>query len=81
RLKSGLVLNLKMLDDDEILKALGHIAGAEGIGITDEGLNFLINHYNRNIGQLVIAMRNIADTAVLEKRNITIPLIKKTLAI
>lgn len=81
RLQSGLDLNLKVLDDEEILLALNHIANTEGIGITDDGLKFLINHYNRNIGQLVIAMRNVADTAVLEKRNITIPLIKRTLTI
>lgn len=81
RLKAGLDLNLKALDDDEILQALNHIASNEGIGITDDGLKFLINHYNRNVGQLVIAMRNIADKAVLEKRNITIPLIKKTLTV
>lgn len=81
RLQSGLNLNLKVLDDNEILLALSQIANTEGIGINDDGLKFLINHYNRNIGQLIIAMRNIADIAVLEKRNITIPLIKKALSI
>lgn len=79
RLQSGLELNLKVLDDAEILLALNQIANNEGIGINDDGLKFLINHYTRNIGQLVIAMRNIADKAVLENRSITIPLIKSAL--
>jgi DnaA family protein len=81
RLQAGLDLNLKVLDDEEILQALNHIANTEGIGIGNDGLKFLITHYNRNVGQLVIAVRNIADMAVTEKRNITIPLIKKTLEI
>ena len=80
RLQSGLDLNLKALDDNEILLALKEIAANEGIGIRKDGLIFLIHHYNRNIGQLVIAMRNIADQAVSEKRSITIPLIKKVLS-
>lgn len=81
RLQSGLELSLKALDDEEILLALNQIATTEGIGINTEGLKFLISHYTRNIGQLVTAMRNIADKAVLEKRSITIPLIKNALSI
>lgn len=81
RLKAELNLNLKTLDDNEILRALAQIATVEGIGISSDGLKFLLTHHDRNIGQLIIALRNIADAAVLEERKITIPLIKKTLGL
>jgi len=77
RILSGLNLYLKMLNDEEILEVLDKIAKDEGIGITDAEINYLINHYTRNIGALINIVRKAADVGVLEKRSITIPLIKK----
>jgi DnaA-homolog protein len=79
RLLSGLNLNLKTLNDKDILYVLNKIVTNEGIGITNVELNYLLNHYTRNIGSLITLIRKIADMGVIEKRNITIPLIKKLL--
>lgn len=80
RLLSGLNLCLKSLSDEEILLALMQVAKQEGISISHLELNYLLKHYTRNIGYLIIIMREIADAGVTEKRSITIPLIKKILS-
>lgn len=76
RLMSGLTLDLKALNDDEIKDAINIHINQQGIKLGETEINFLINHCQRNIGVLVNTIHKIADNAVLENRNITIPFIK-----
>ncbi len=79
RILSGLNLNLKTLNDNELKQALSTFTIKEGIRLDDVEQNYLINHYTRNIGDLIKATQRLAEAAVLEKRNITIPFIKQVL--
>ncbi len=77
RILSGLNINLKALDDDEILKNITVFIKKEAINIGDHELNYLINHCKRNIGSLINTINQIAEISLLKNRHITIPLIKE----
>ncbi|HMT03498.1 MAG TPA: DnaA/Hda family protein [Burkholderiales bacterium] len=77
RIQSGLNLNLKALDDNNLLQALEIYIRKEGIKISHTELNYLMNHFERNIGHLINAIHKISSIALIKKRNITIPLIKE----
>jgi DnaA-homolog protein len=79
RLMSGLNLNLKSLNDDEIKEALIIYIEYQGITLNDAEMKFLITHCQRNIGVLISNIHSIAEAAVLQNRNITIPFIKTIL--
>ncbi|MBY0380155.1 MAG: hypothetical protein K2P99_07135 [Burkholderiales bacterium] len=76
RILSGLTLLLKAPDDEEIIQALKIYSIQEGIKINDVELKFCLTHYTRNIGLLINLINKIAELATLEKRHITISLIK-----
>ncbi len=80
RLLSGLNLNLKALNDECLLQALEIYINKEGIKISSIELNYLVNHFARNIGLLINAIHKISNIALIKKRNITIPLIKEAIS-
>lgn len=79
RILSGLNLTIKAPNDAELMDILAQYALNEGINIHASELNYLVNHYTRNIGTLINTMHKIVDIAMVEKRHITIPLIKQVL--
>ena len=79
RILSGLNLILKLPDDEEIIATLHLYANKEGITIHEAELQYMLTHYTRNIGTLVNTINIIVKVALLEKRNITIPLIKQVI--
>lgn len=79
RILSGLTLHLKAPNDEDLLCILQAYTINEGINIAEPELNYLINHYTRNIGILIDTIRKIVNTALLENRHITIPLIKQVI--
>ena len=81
RILSGLNLQLKLPSDDELMHILKVYIQQEGIKLEDAELNYIVTHYTRNIGTLINTIKLIAEKAVLENRNITIPLIRQILNI
>ena len=79
RLQSGVIINLKSLNDNDLIAAMILFTDQEGITIGEIEYNYLITHYTRNIGMLIQALRKLAETSLLAKRNITIPFIKEIL--
>ena len=79
RILSGLNLNLKAPSDEELTQILKIYASKEGININDSELNYLINHYTRNVGTLINTMHMVVDSAIAQNRHITIPLIKQVI--
>lgn len=79
RLLSGICLNLKALNDMELQEALAVFIAKEGITLGIAEQNYLITHYTRNLGVLIQTIHKLAETAIMKKRNITIPLIKEVL--
>lgn len=80
RILSGLNLYLKALSEDELTQLLDIHAKKEGIKINTTELAYLVNHYTRNTGTLIQALQKIANSALLQNRNITIPLIKEVIS-
>jgi DnaA family protein len=81
RFLSGINLTLKAPNDDELKNAIIFFLSKESITMGENECNYLITHYTRNIGLLIQSIRKIADIAVTQNRNITIPLIKEILFI
>jgi DnaA regulatory inactivator Hda len=79
RILSGLTLHLKAPNDEDLLRILQSYITLDGINIAEPELIYLINHYTRNIGILINVIRKIVNTALLENRHITIPLIKQVI--
>ncbi|MDQ5920757.1 MAG: DnaA- protein [Pseudomonadota bacterium] len=79
RILSGINLHLKALSDSDLHTALSIFTTQEGISLGNAEQSYLINHYTRNIGILIQTIKRLVETALLNKRNITIPLIKEFL--
>ena len=79
RILSGLNLHLKALNDTDLRLAITIFTTQEGISLAEAEINYLINHYARSIGVLIKTIHKLAEVAVIEKRNITIPFIKQVL--
>lgn len=77
RILSGLTLSLKTPDDAELLQILKMYCLQEGIKLDDNELNYVITHHTRNIGELISLINQIAQKALVEKKNISIPLIRQ----
>ena len=76
RLLSGINFQLKHLTDDELITALGIYVKKEGINFSQNELNYLITHHERNIGKLIKIINKIANHALTHKKNISTTLIK-----
>ena len=79
RLLSGIDLHLKPLNDEELLQALTIYVKKEGVNFSQNELNYLITHYERNIGKLIKIITKIAKYALTQKKNISTHLIKNVL--
>jgi DnaA family protein len=79
RLASGIVFQLRPLDDAEKTAALRGHAAARGMFLADELLHHLLTRFDRDMGTQ-IALLDALDRASLErKRPITLPLLKEAL--
>ena len=79
RLASGIVLQLRPLDDEDKAAALHEHAAARGMALAEDLIRHLLTHFNRDMGTQ-IAMLDALDKASLErKRPITLPLLKDAL--
>jgi len=76
RIHSGMVFALKSLTEDELFHALTIYANREGIKIGAAELKYLLTHYARNLGKLIELINQVSQAATMQKKPITIPLIK-----
>jgi chromosomal replication initiation ATPase DnaA len=54
---------------------LGHFS----LSLSEEVVQYPIDHYSRNIGDLFVALEKLDHTSLIAKRRITIPFIKSVL--
>jgi len=80
RLAAGLVLRLRLLDDDDKCVALKCRAQERGFTIPDQVLAFLLHHYQRDMHSLFEFLDRIDEQTLIEKRLVTIPLVRKLLS-
>ncbi len=80
RFCSGLVFRLNVLTDDQKISALQMRARGRGLNFSEELGNFLINRYPRNMSVLFATLEMLDQAALVAKRPLTIPFVKKILS-
>jgi DnaA family protein len=79
RLSSGLILQIHALTDVEKVAALKLRAKCQGIKLSTNTALFLLNHYQRDFKSLFDILEKLAKAALIEKRALSIPFVKKVL--
>ncbi len=77
RVCSDQILEIQELDDFEKINLLHKIAKNRGWILPDNVSKFILNHFDRDLYFLCNVIRNIDERSLSEKKNITIPFIKK----
>ena len=77
RVCSDQILEIKELDDSEKIDLLHKIAKNRGWTLPDKVSKFILNHFDRDLYFLCNIIKNIDEKSLSEKKNITIPFIKK----
>ncbi len=81
RLSWGVTLQLQPLSESGRLAALTLHAQARGFDLPPKVGNFLLNHYDRSMGALMAALAQLDQASLQQKRKLTVPFVKQTLAI
>ena len=79
RISASFVIELHPLSDREKLAVLKEKAENRGFYLSENVLAFLINHFPRDMRALVNLLDQLDTASLTEKRQITIPFIKKIL--
>lgn len=81
RLESGLALRLEALKDEELKAALTLHAKHMGLKLNNKIYDFLLNHLERNLINLLTQLKKVADYSLQTRRPITLMMIKEVLAL
>lgn len=81
RIHSGVVFQIRPLSDDMLMNALISYTNKIGLVINASELGYLINHTNRNLGEVIDLLNKISHYAVTHKKNISIHTIKQAIFI
>ncbi|MBT7307610.1 MAG: DnaA regulatory inactivator Hda [Gammaproteobacteria bacterium] len=81
RLSEGVVGQLTPLDDQQKWKVVQQRAEARGMGISDEVVHFLMNRTARDFHALFTLLDQLDRETLVAQRKITIPFVKKLLAL
>jgi len=79
RLQWGLLLRLPNSGDDEVRQILRRRAQLLGIDLSDEVIDYLMNHHARDLGAQIDFLRQLDGISLTQQRRITIPLVKQAL--
>ena len=79
RLGWGHVFALEVLSEDQRRAVLRHEADARGFFLSDDVLNFMLTHFERDLSSLMQLLEQIDGYALYAKRAVTVPLIKSML--
>jgi len=77
RFSWGLVYQIKALSDENKCLALQQHASARGLELTDEVCEYLLSRYSRDVGNLFDMLETLDNAALVAKRKITIPFVRK----
>ncbi len=80
RFSWGPVYQIKSLTDDNKCLALQQHAKARGLELTDEVCDYLLSRYTRDVSSLFDMLETLDKAALVAKRKITIPFVRKILA-
>lgn len=80
RISWGPVYQIKSLSDENKSLALQQHATSRGLELTDEICEYLLSHYSRDVSNLFEMLETLDKAALVAKRKITIPFVRKILA-
>jgi len=80
RFSWGPVYQIKSLSDENKCLALQQHAESRGIDLTDDVCEYLLNRYSRETSNLFDMLEILDKAALVAKRKITIPFVRKILA-
>lgn len=76
RLAWGQVFQLQVLGENDRRAVLKREAEARGVLLTQEAVDFMLNHFSRDLGSLMLLLDQLDRYALQTRRAITVPLIK-----
>jgi DnaA family protein len=79
RLQWGVSYPLRQLSDDDKRKALIIRSQNIGLRISDDVIQFIFNHYSRDLRQLIALLHQMDAASLSEQRHLTIPFVKQVL--
>jgi DnaA family protein len=74
------VFRLEQLTDDERARALQERALNRGLKLSEEVLNWILTHHDRDMGRLTALIDTLDHYSLERHRPITLPLLKELLA-
>lgn len=77
RLQWGMSYSLTPLTDEEKRQALLLRSQGLGLRVSDEVMQFMLNHYSRDLRQLMPMLQTMDNASLSEQRHLTIPFIKQ----
>ena len=77
RLSSSLQLNFPYLSDEDKKIIVLNFMKKRGLILNNRSIDFIINRYSRSLNDLIELSYKLDKISLIEKKNITIPLIKK----
>jgi DnaA family protein len=80
RLGWGHVFAIRPLSDSQTRSALRREADHRGIYLPDDVMDYLLNHFQRDLGHLMSLLDRIDCYALAAQRRVTLPLLKRMLA-
>jgi DnaA family protein len=79
RIMSGFVISLKSVEDQDLFVALKQYVEIEHLNISDAEIKYLVTHCKRNLGAIIKLINELSLYATIEKKPITIHLIREYL--
>lgn len=79
RLAWGLVYEVHRLDDEEKRDVLRNHGIARGLTLTDAVLDYLMQHWPRDLGHLIAAVELLDRYSMATKRAVTLPVLRELL--
>lgn len=79
RLQACLVLQIKPLSDSEKIKVLMQKSQERGFEISEEVVNYLLNHSQRDLSHLLVWIERLDQFSLSTQRKITLPLLRQCL--
>lgn len=81
RLQWGLTLQLRLLNDEQKIKALQLRAEERGLFLDNEVAQYLLRHTSRDMSLLMDCLAKLDDASLAEKRRLTIPFVRHVLTV
>mgnify|MGYP006062617603 FL=1 len=79
RMSSSLLINFPILSDEDKKIIILNFLKNRGLILSDQSIDFILSRYSRSLDNLIELYIKLDKISLVEKKNITIPLIKKTI--